>query len=254
MATQTILKIKRTVPLNREYFTLIRENSVYWKKEKKIKMTLYPSRFPRAVLFDWDNTLVDTAQDTLAGINAVCHAFGHKPMTHAAFLEKPASSIRDFMKSMVPESEILKAESIFFKTTMHLDAVLFPHAHTLIHWLQDLHVPTAVVSNKGGERLRKEIHSLGLSHIFYCAIGDGDTPENKPSPLPLLHALSHNKMNPCKDVWFVGDSLVDIKCAHQAGCTPVSVSQHADLSEHPKIKVGDCKGLLGLLQSLRCPL
>ncbi len=217
-------------------------------------MTIRPVRFPRAVLFDWDNTLVDTTQDTLLGINSVCHAFGHKPMTYEEFLVKPAVSIRDFIKSMVPASQIATAESIFFKNTMNLDAVLFPHAQSVIHWLHDLNVPTAVVSNKGGLRLRKEIDSLGLSHIFYCAIGDGDTPENKPSPLPLLHALSHKKMDPCKDVWFVGDSLIDIQCAHHAGCTPVSVSQHADLSEHPKIKAKDCKGLLELLQSLRLSL
>ena len=125
---------------------------------------------------------------------------------------------------------------------------MLPHAHATILWLHSQNIPTAVVSNKNGDRLRKEIKTLDLSHIFYCAIGSGDTSEDKPSSKPLLHALEQKNLKASSDIWFVGDSIVDILCAHHAGCTPVSVGMQADFCQHPKIRAKNCDGLLQLLQ------
>jgi phosphoglycolate phosphatase len=216
-------------------------------------MTLQAKRFPNAVLFDWDNTLVDTTRDTLRALNAVCAAFEYRSITLEEFHTKPSLSIRAFIRTMVPESDVLRAESIFFQNTSHLDAVLLPHAHTIAIWLHDLKIPTGVVSNKGGDRLRKEIQRLGLSHVFDCAIGSGDTSEDKPSGGPLLHALSQKNLAPSEDIWFVGDSVVDMMCAHHAGCTPVSVGPQADAFAHPKIKAQNCHGLWKILKSLKRP-
>jgi phosphoglycolate phosphatase len=214
-------------------------------------MTLQPKRFPRAVLFDWDNTLVDTKHKTLSAINAVCHAFDQTPMTMEEFSEKPSVTIRDFIRTLLPEQHVMHAEKIFFNHVGESsDMAHLPHATTLIHWLHQFDVPTAIVSNKGGDRLRKEIQILELSHVFYCAIGSGDTHEDKPSSVPLLHALSHRNIEPSEDIWFVGDSVVDMLCAHNAGCTPVSVAPQADAFIHPKIKAGDCQGLLHILQTI----
>ena len=214
-------------------------------------MTLIPTRFPKAILFDWDNTLVDTKHGTLSAINAVCHAFDQKPMTMETFSAKPSLGMRDFFLTMLPEKDLVRAEKVFFNHVDQLsDIVHLPHADTLIHWLHQLDMPMAIVSNKGGGRLRKEIGLLNLSHIFDCAIGSGDTHADKPSSVPLLHALSLKSMSPGGDIWFVGDSVVDMICAHQSGCIPVSVAPQADSFEHPKIKAGDCRGLLEILQKI----
>lgn len=217
-------------------------------------MTLIPKRFPKAVLFDWDNTLVDTKQSTLSAINAVCHAFDKAPMSMQEFSEKPSLTIRDFIRTMLPEPHVSHAETIFFNHVgPHSDVAHLPHAKNLIHWLHQFDIPTAIVSNKGGDRLRKEIAILELSHVFYCAVGSGDTHADKPSSVPLLHALSHQNIEPSEDIWFVGDSVVDMLCAHSAGCTPVSVAPQADSFIHPKIKAGDCYGLLKILQTISSP-
>jgi phosphoglycolate phosphatase len=210
-------------------------------------MTIIPNRLPNAVLFDWDNTLVDTTHDTLRALNAVCSAFNCNTITLDEFHKKPSLTIRSFLASIVSPSDMGAAETIFFQHTTHFELKLMPQAHTLVTWLHRQNIPTAIVSNKGGDRLRKEIKHLDLSHVFYCAIGSGDTPEDKPSTRPLLHALDHKNLSASRDIWFVGDSVVDMKCAHFAGCLPVSVSQQADCYEHPKVKAGNCEGLLQLL-------
>ena len=218
------------------------------KKDALNFMTIKPDRLPRAVLFDWDNTLVDTTHDTLRALNAVCAAFNHRPMTLDEFQKKPSLTIRSFLSSIVAPSDISAAESVFFQHTTHLELVLMPHAHAVVTWLHRQNIPMAIVSNKGGDRLRKEIKHLNLSHAFYCAIGSGDTHEDKPSATPLLHALAQNNLSASRNIWFVGDSVVDMMCAHHAGCLPVSVSQQADHYEHPKVKAGNCEGLLQLLE------
>lgn len=213
-------------------------------------MTLKAKRLPHAVLFDWDNTLVDTTHDTVLALNAVCKTFGMPPITLGEFQQKPSLTLRALLRDMVPEENLVEAESIFFKhIPSAVGVVLLPHAHTIIHGLHRLNIPTAVVSNKEGPRLRSEIAKLHLSEFFYCAVGSGDTPEDKPSSVPLLHALAHKKIRPSENVWFVGDSVVDMMCAKAAGCTPVSVAPQADSFPHPKIKVENCHGLWKLVQS-----
>jgi len=214
-------------------------------------MTLHPKKFPKAVLFDWDNTLVDTKENTLLALNAVYHAFDQPPMTMDDFSEKPSLSIRDFISAMVPQEHWVQAEKIFFKHVGQLsDVVHLPHADILAKWLHTMRIPTGIVSNKGGDRLRQEIKLLDLSHVFDCAIGSGDTHADKPSSIPLLHALTSKDLNPSEDIWFVGDSVVDMICAHAAGCTPVSVAPQADSFAHPKIRAKNCEGLLHILQTL----
>jgi len=212
-------------------------------------MTLQPKRFPSAILFDWDNTLVDTTQDTLRALNAVSTKFGQKTMTLAEFHQKPSLTLRLFIESIVSPEDVLVAEKFFIEHTKNIDVVFLPHAEKLIHWLHARKIPMGIVSNKIGTRLRSEIDTLKLAHVFYCAIGSGDTTEDKPSSKPLLHALSQRQIVPSEDIWFVGDSVVDMMCAYHAGCTPVSVSLQADIYEKPKIKAQDCHGLWTILKN-----
>ena len=50
-----------------------------------------------------------------------------------------------------------------------------------------------------------------------------DAPEDKPSPIPVSMALEGSGIAPGADVWFVGDTSIDMECAHNARCVPVLV-------------------------------
>jgi len=211
-------------------------------------MTSSFEHFPQAVLFDWDNTLVDTTRGCYHAINTVLSAFGKKTHTFEEFVNSPSISVRNYFKEIFTVHEYDEAQKLFFHHAERLSASPFTYAYPLLNWLKAVGVPMAVVSNKEGVLLRREIDKLGWSDYFYCAVGSYDTHEDKPSPVPLLHALSQKPIAPSPYVWFVGDSIVDMSCAHKAGCTPVSVGEQADTHPHPLIQAVDCKGLLDLLQ------
>lgn len=166
----------------------------------------------------------------------------------------PPISIRTYFRNIFDVNSLEAAEKVYLKHASRLSLTPFSASKPLLDWLFLHGVPMAVVSNKHGDLLRKEVDVLGWGQFFYSVIGSYDTPEDKPSATPLLHALSIKKINPCPRIWFVGDSLIDMNCAKNAGCTPVSVGLQANAYEQPMIKAGCSHGLLSLLQNRKAQL
>ncbi len=74
----------------------------------------------------------------------------------------------------------------------------------------------AVATNKFGRFSRTIFEYFGMEKYFAVIVGDGDVSENKPNPEMLYYAME--KMGVGKeDTVFVGDSLIDIQTAQNAG-------------------------------------
>lgn len=183
-----------------------------------------------AVFFDWDGTLVDTAASSFLLINRFLKQAGKSPLQEKNYLNSPSFSVRDMFRSMFDSNEYHQAVAQFrhFLEHNHHAPVPFSTSHQLLSLLQQHRIPTGIVSNQYGDVLRKQIHHLGWEPYFCKIVGSGDLEHDKPSPLPLLHALEHIQIEPGASVLFVGDSTVDMICAQDAGCTPVSVGAQAE--------------------------
>ncbi len=205
---------------------------------------------PRAILFDWDNTLVDSERACFEAINRVFEAFQFPLVSEEEFDTQPALSVRVYFEKIFQPHQKQEAEDLFEKHITSLPFTPFSYAAPLLDWIHGQGLPMAVVSNKSGELLRKDIEALNWGHYFYGAVGSYDTAEDKPSPTPLLHALSLGTISPTRDVWFVGDSVVDMMCAHQAGCFPVALRGTALGSPLAGIRVKGEQGLHSILQGL----
>jgi phosphoglycolate phosphatase len=209
--------------------------------------------FPKAVFFDWDNTLVDTCLLSFQGINKALQELGNVPMEWDAFLNAPSLGVRSFFQQILTSEKAIIAEQIFHETLVreHLTCLApIPGAKNLLRFLESQRIPMGVVSNKHGDILRKEIQHLGWEKYFSQIVGSYDTPEDKPSPTPLLFALDNHSLTPGPDVWFIGDSSVDMDCAKLANCTPVSVGAQADKHHFEIIRAKNCLGVYQLLSSL----
>ena len=209
----------------------------------------YPYQWPQAVIFDWDNTLVDTLQACHEAYNQTRVAFNHPPEPLEVFYNNPHASLRDsFPKIFGPHAMV--AEDFFCKVLLeihesHLRPL--PGAEKLLQMLVGRGLFLGVVSNKNGDILRKEIASLGWESYFSTAVGARDTEADKPSPIPLYAALRESKVSPGHDVWFVGDAEIDMLCAQNAGCVPVSMGLLANLKDAPVVSARDCLGLVNIL-------
>lgn len=180
---------------------------------------------PRAVLFDWDNTLVDSWRTCFHAINATLTHHDMPNLTEAELLQRPQTSLRDSFPKMFGEAWEKAAEhyhSVYLD--IHLKHLkLLTGSRELVEKLHENGVYMAVVSNKTGLHLRKEVEFLQWNRYFAAIVGSCDLSSDKPSPLPARYALEQGGHEAGKDVFFIGDSAVDIECARSTGCTPVLV-------------------------------
>ncbi|MGD9535822.1 MAG: HAD family hydrolase [Alphaproteobacteria bacterium] len=180
---------------------------------------------PKAVVFDWDNTLVDSWQVIHEALRETLVAFGLKPWT----IEQTKGWVRRSMREAFPGLFGANAEAAaarFYRAyrSLHLSNVrLMPETTALLDGLARRGAYLAVLSSKNGDLLRAEAEHLGVADYFARLGGATDTPEDKPSPLAMAHVLEPGRLAGGPDVWYVGDTGIDVVCARRAGCVSVVV-------------------------------
>jgi phosphoglycolate phosphatase len=188
---------------------------------------------PAAVLFDWDNTLVDSWAVIHAALNECFTAMDQPLWTREETEARVRGSLRDTFPGMFG-ARWQEAEKVFYDAfgRIHLEQLTpLPGAADLLHELGDAGVYLGVVSNKRGHFLRLEAEHLGWQNHFKRLAGAGDCARDKPHRDHVDHALGLGTASPGpvagRDVWFVGDADVDMLCAKNAGCHAVLVRPSA---------------------------
>ncbi len=183
------------------------------------------ARLPRAALFDWDNTLIDSWATIHEAMNTTLAAMGHPRWTMDQTRERVRRSLRETFPEMFGD-RWEEAREVFYDRfrDVHLD-MLEPKegAEALLRLLAGRGVYLGVVSNKLGEHLRREAAYLGWDGLFGRLVGATDAVRDKPAPEPVALALSGSDIAPGEDVWFVGDTWIDLGCARNAGCRGVLI-------------------------------
>lgn len=182
---------------------------------------------PKAIIFDWDNTLVNTWPLIQASIDNTMVKMGKEPWG----LEKVKDNVHKSMRESFPEIFGDKWEEAgqFYKNSyrsMNLEKLEFlPGSLDLINKIKEAGILQFVVSNKIGNTLRKEAEKLGVADKFFTLVGAGDADDDKPSKKPVELALLGSDLDPQKDeIWFIGDTIADVSCAFNSGCTPIIFS------------------------------
>jgi phosphoglycolate phosphatase len=177
---------------------------------------------PAAILWDWDNTLVDGWAAIEAGLNAAFRAFGLPEWDRAQVLGNVRKSLREsFPPLFGPDWE--RARDIFYAEVRarHLEVVApMPGAAAAILAAGRV-APQGVVSNKQGPLLRAEAAHLGWAEHFGTLVGAGDAARDKPDAAPILMALGALGVQASPEVWYVGDTALDMQAARAAGCRAV---------------------------------
>lgn len=212
-------------------------------------MTSGPPR-PAAIVFDWDNTLVDTWPVIHEALAAALTAMGHDVWT----LEETRRVVRKSLRDSFPEmfgNRWQDARKIFYETFEHVHIErLNPieGAGEVLAALSRAGVHMAVLSNKTGKYLRAEADHLQWSAYFDCLVGAGDAEQDKPALESLHMALAHSPAPPGAGVWIVGDTDIDMEIAHRSGCLPVLMHRDPADSEFaawpPHHCFSSCSGLL----------
>lgn len=183
---------------------------------------------PTAVLFDWDNTLVDTWPVIHRALNATLSHMGHEPWP----IERVKQDVKRSMRDSFPElfGEHWQEASERYQQdyrSIHLDAIKsLEAAEDMLKALSATGVFMALVSNKRGPSLRLECDKLGWTQYFAIAVGADDAARDKPHADPALMALAGSGIEPGPHIWFIGDTGVDLECAAALGATPILYGDH----------------------------
>ncbi len=207
---------------------------------------------PRAILFDWDGTLVDSWGAIHAALVGTQQAAGVAPWTLAETRER-LQSLRDHFPVLFGAAwrEALADYRRRYYAT-HLEAIRpLDGAEALLIACADLGVPLGVVSSKLGDGLRREALHLGWRRHFGALVGSGDAPRDKPDAAPAHAALAALGVSPGADVWLVGDSTADLGCARNAGLGAVLVGDDPtalDAADATVRVVADCRALTAIVR------
>ena len=180
----------------------------------------------KAVVFDLDGTLVDSAPDIAWGINRMLaeHALGPLPVRAIERLTGEGASV---LVARVLEQVGVAADQarVSRDTASYLahyrerpcaDSRLFADAAGAIAALRRAGIRLGVCTNKPEALAVLVLRELGLLDAMGVVVGADSTPARKPDPLPLLHALRVLGVGPDEAV-FVGDTAIDRDCAAAAG-------------------------------------
>ena len=180
---------------------------------------------PRALLFDWDNTLVDSWTTIHHALTATFEHLGQTPWSLEEVRQRVRASARDSFPALFGE-RTEEALDVFYATYErdHLAKLTpLPDSGEMLEALAAKDLPLGVVSNKMGRLLRLEAAHLGWDRHFAGVVGANDAAADKPSVEPIKLALAPCGLSPGPEIWFVGDTDIDMRCAAAGACTRVLI-------------------------------
>ncbi len=180
----------------------------------------------RGVLLDLDGTLLDTARDMAQALNRLRVAEG---------LEKlPFETIRPLVSHGAPrlirvgfgEPDGARYEDLrtrfldFYRAALAVHTRLFEGFDVVLDTIERAGIRWGIVTNKPGWLTIPLLQELDLAARSGCIVSGDTLAERKPHPMPLLHAASLLRLEPCACV-YLGDAERDVQAARNAGMIPL---------------------------------
>jgi phosphoglycolate phosphatase len=183
-------------------------------------------RSPKAILFDLDGTLVDSAPDIAAAVNELLATRGLPPLSLSDIKSMIGDGVRKlieraFAASGTPLSatELDQAHEtmkpIYLRHVTDL-ATLMPGVRETLAHFHMAGIAMGVVTNKPQLAARQVLLHFGLTEFFGVIVGGDAVSHQKPAPDGLLMALDRLHAKP-GDALIVGDSIADAGAARAAG-------------------------------------
>lgn len=189
----------------------------------------FPTRLPapRAILFDLDGTLADTAPDLAAAVNLLRTERGLMPTPYDILRPTASAGARGMIGAafgLAPGDEGYEELRLQwfdrYQAAMAVHSTLFEGVVELLDGIRDAGMAWGIVTNKPARFTDPLVPQIGLAHAG-CIVSGDTTPHAKPHPAPLLEAARRLGIDP-QHCWYVGDDLRDIEAGRAAGMVTVA--------------------------------
>ena len=182
---------------------------------------------PRAILFDLDGTLADTAPDLAAAVNLLRTSRGLEATPYPVLRPTASAGARGMIGAafgLTPDDADYEALRVGFldnyEAALAVRSSLFDGVPELLGGLDELGLAWGVVTNKAARFTDPLVGQIGLGAAG-CVISGDTMAHAKPHPAPLLEAARRLGLAP-EECWYVGDDLRDIQAGRAAGMLTVA--------------------------------
>ncbi|HEX8599760.1 MAG TPA: HAD family hydrolase [Chloroflexia bacterium] len=216
----------------------------------------------KAVLFDWDGTIVDSAQ-------AMFLSYRHAYEKHLGIVfPRDDADFRQLVPMRLAESsakfggekaaDVALSYNQYYEKEGYKTGRVYDGVREVLVELRTRGYLLGVASNKGWGRIGADIDYLGLQGLLDAFVTSEDTPQRKPHPAPLLKLAEKLDVEP-QYCTYIGDYRGDIIAAREAGMVSIAVMwggmfpTETLLAEHPDHVVERPRELLELFPRLEAP-
>jgi HAD superfamily hydrolase (TIGR01509 family) len=205
----------------RIYFAVRSQSS-----NKRFEVTVPRGAIPekiRAVLFDWDGTLVDSAEASFRCYAQLFRKFDIVFDREAFERTYSPDWYRTYEGVGLPDERWSEADAMWLSLYAREKCELVSGAAEALRSLSRAGLASGIVTSGSRGRVLPEIHTLGLGDLFQALVFCEDCARKKPDPEALLFALDRLRVVPAEAV-YVGDSPEDVLMARAAGVRSVGIA------------------------------
>jgi phosphoglycolate phosphatase len=189
-----------------------------------------------AILLDLDGTLIDTAPDMGAALNALLAEYERPPLDYSAY----RSSVSHGAKGLIRLGFGQAFADLHFERLRHRflqlyardlcrETRVFDGFLPVLDVIESRGMSWGIVTNKPAGLTEPLVEALGLMERATCVVSGDTCARSKPDPMSLLHAAGLVRQPPERCV-YVGDAERDIRAAKAAGMRSL-VASYGYLSE-----------------------
>ncbi|MQW93103.1 HAD-IA family hydrolase [Acinetobacter wanghuae] len=178
----------------------------------------------KAVLFDLDGTLIDTAADFIRIIQHMCREEGREVVAADLIRTQVSEGARAMVKLVYPELDV--DDPIFlahrqrfldsYGADIAVDTDLFSGMYSLLEALEAQEIPWGIVTNKPRWLSEALLQALNLTARCAVLVCPEDVTKTKPDPEPMYLAAKQIHLA-AEDCIYVGDHPRDIDAGRAAG-------------------------------------
>jgi len=182
----------------------------------------------RAAIFDLDGTLINSLTDLARSGNELLKLYGRPAYHEEKYKYFVGNGSRKLMERLLPDftpDQIDEALAIYTKIyarNLYQHTKPYKYILDMLQQLKLRGVLLAVCTNKHASAVNGLISASFPANLFDVIKGVGEGEKPKPSPDNTLKIMASLEVKP-EETIFVGDTMVDMQTAKNAGAFPVGV-------------------------------